>query len=163
MLNYQRVVHFSYHNQTTRSGMSNHRVAAQTKSWCLNVSQQVFLSKKPSCSIPYTPCLDYATRLGQNFRIRHQRHPRLISSCFGPISPPIIWPWYLRKKIWMMILAHPRSPQKMSRPFERPHARCGAQVGCRGKAALSSERNPSSMSRRRWKLSWQWLYDDCIR
>ena len=112
MLNYQRVVHFSYHNQTTRSGMSNHRVAAQTKSWCLNVSQQVFLSKKPSCSIPYTPCLDYATRLGQNFRIRHQRHPRLISSCFGPISPPIIWPWYLRKKSGWWSWPIPVPPKK---------------------------------------------------
>ena len=53
----------------------------------------MFLSKKPSCSIPYTPCLDYATRfIGQNFRIRHQRHPRLISSWshFSPYHMPMM-------------------------------------------------------------------------
>ena len=73
----------------------------------------MFLSKKPSCSIPYTPCLDYATRfIGQNFRIRHQRHPRLISSWshFSPYHMPMMPE---KKKIWMMILAHPRSPKNV--------------------------------------------------
>ena len=137
------ICHFSNQNQTNHSGLSHPSVAAHQKKrwqWCLNVSRHVLIHNS---AFQYTKrfglCDPFHTSDSQDYCRPHPHFQR---------KKLILSADHEKKRIWIIILTHPRS-QKKPPPFERPHARCEAPVGCHGKAARSSERNPSSTSRRR--------------